>query len=67
MCIRDRYYIGCIEEVAFRRGFINAKALYSLGKTMGKTDYGRYLIAVAEEGLSSSAEKIDHFLNSQSL
>ena len=64
---RQGYYIGCIEEVAFRRGFFNAKALYSLGKTMGKTDYGRYLIAVAEEGLSSSAEKIDHFLNSQSL
>ena len=46
---RQGYYIACIEEIAYRRGFIDVEALRSLGGSMGKTAYGRYLIAVAEE------------------
>ena len=46
---RQGYYIACIEEIAFRRGFIDAAQLASLGKKMEKTAYGKYLIAVAEE------------------
>lgn len=50
---RQGYYIACIEEIAYRRGFIDAEALRSLGRSMGKTAYGRYLIAVAEEAGST--------------
>lgn len=46
---RQGYYIACIEEIAFRRGFIDAAQLASLGRKMEKTAYGKYLLAVAEE------------------
>lgn len=46
---RQGYYIACIEEIAFRRGFIDATQLASLGRRMEKTAYGKYLLAVAEE------------------
>ncbi len=47
---RQGYYIACIEEIAYRRGFIDAERLLDLGRALGKTDYGRYLISVAREG-----------------
>jgi glucose-1-phosphate thymidylyltransferase len=40
--------IGCIEEVAFRRGFINADQLRALGEPLRKSGYGEYLIQVAD-------------------
>ncbi len=45
---RQGYYISCIEEIAFRRGFITAEQLYALGEKLKKTAYGKYLISVAE-------------------
>lgn len=47
---RQGYYIACIEEIAYRRGFIDAERLLELGRALGKTDYGRYLASVAREG-----------------
>lgn len=47
---RQGYYISCIEEIAYRRGFIDACKLREVGETMSKTAYGQYLISVAEEG-----------------
>ncbi|WP_073258452.1 glucose-1-phosphate thymidylyltransferase RfbA [Caldanaerovirga acetigignens] len=44
---RQGFYIGCIEEVAFRMGYIDREQLYKLGKEMEKTDYGRYLMDLA--------------------
>lgn len=46
---RQGYYVSCIEEIAFRRGFINAHQLLKLGESLSKTAYGRYLISVAED------------------
>ncbi|MBL8003259.1 MAG: glucose-1-phosphate thymidylyltransferase RfbA [Flavobacteriales bacterium] len=40
--------IGCIEEVAYRRGFITAEQLKALGEPLRKSGYGEYLIQVAE-------------------
>jgi glucose-1-phosphate thymidylyltransferase len=40
--------IGCIEEIAFRRGFITADQLKALGEPLRKSGYGEYLIQVAE-------------------
>ncbi|MBP6390101.1 MAG: glucose-1-phosphate thymidylyltransferase RfbA [Flavobacteriales bacterium] len=40
--------IGCIEEVAFRRGFIDAARLKVIAEPLRKSGYGEYLIAVAE-------------------
>ncbi len=48
---RQGYYVAAVEEVAYRRGFIGAERLRALGEAMGKTDYGRYLMAIAGEGM----------------
>ncbi len=44
------FYISCIEEIAWRRGFISTQQLRSLGEELGMTDYGKYLVSLAEEG-----------------
>jgi glucose-1-phosphate thymidylyltransferase len=43
------FYISCIEEIAYRRGFISAEQLKSIGEKLKMTDYGKYLISIAEE------------------
>lgn len=48
---RQGYYISCIEEIAFRRGFIDAAQLLKLGESLRKTAYGKYLISVAKDHL----------------
>ena len=45
---RQGFYISCIEEIAWRRGFISTEQLMELGKELDKTEYGQYLIALAE-------------------
>lgn len=46
---RQGYYIGCLEEIAYRRGFIGHDQLYELGEALKKTAYGKYLLNVANE------------------
>ncbi|MBK6087619.1 glucose-1-phosphate thymidylyltransferase RfbA [Ruminococcus difficilis] len=46
---RQGYYVSCIEEIAWRRGFITAEQLLKLGKELQTTDYGKYIISLAEE------------------
>jgi glucose-1-phosphate thymidylyltransferase len=48
---RQGLKIACIEEVAFRMGYIDAERLIAIGKTMAKNDYGRYLLNLAAEGV----------------
>jgi len=45
---RQGLYISCIEEIAFRRGFINREQLLKLAEPLIKTNYGKYLVEVAE-------------------
>lgn len=45
---RQGLYISCIEEIAYKRGFINKEQLLKLAEPLLKTDYGRYLVDVAE-------------------
>lgn len=44
---RQGLYISCIEEIAFKRGFINKEQLLALAEPLMKTDYGKYLVEVA--------------------
>ena len=44
---RQGMYISCIEEIAYRRGFINRDQLLKLADPLLKTDYGKYLVDVA--------------------
>lgn len=46
---RQGFYISCIEEIAWRRGFISTEHLLKLGNELKKTDYGKYIIGLAKE------------------
>ena len=45
---RQGLYISCIEEIAYKRGFITKEQLVELAQPLLKTAYGKYLIEVAE-------------------
>lgn len=44
---RQGLYISCIEEIAYKRGFISREQLISLAEPLMKTDYGKYMVEVA--------------------
>ncbi len=44
---RQGLYISCIEEIAYKRGFIDAEQLKKLAQPLLKTEYGQYLIDIA--------------------
>lgn len=46
---RQGFYISCLEEIAWRRGFITAEELLKLGRDLEMTDYGKYLLSLPEE------------------
>lgn len=43
---RQGFYISCIEEIAWRRGFITKEQLRVLGEELKMTDYGEYLLSL---------------------
>ena len=45
---RQGVYIACIEEIAYRMGYITKEQLVKLAQPMLKTEYGEYLVKVAE-------------------
>ena len=47
---RQGFYVSCIEEIAWRRGFITTEQLAALGEELKMTDYGQYLLTIAREG-----------------
>ena len=44
---RQGLYISCIEEIAYKRGFIDAQQLKKLAEELIKTEYGQYLMDIA--------------------
>ena len=45
---RQGLYISCIEEIAYKRGFIDKEQLIKLAQPLLKTAYGKYLMEIAE-------------------
>lgn len=45
---RQGLRIACIEEIAYRKGFIDCNQLMRLAQNLIQTDYGKYLMAIAD-------------------
>lgn len=54
---RQGFYIACLEEIAYRRGFITAEKLRELGEALNKTAYGQYVLSIANEELGRGGEE----------
>jgi len=52
---RQGLKIGCLEEIAWELGYIDTEQLLRIGKNLGKNDYARYLLNIAEDGLRGKA------------
>jgi len=48
---RQGLYVSCIEEIAYRKGYIDKEQLICLAKPMLETTYGQYMLRVAEEDI----------------
>ena len=48
---RQGFKIACLEEIAFRKGYINKKQLLELAEPLKKNQYGQYLIKIANQGM----------------
>ncbi len=46
---RQGFYISCIEEIAWRRGFITKEQLKAIGNELKMTDYGKYILSIVKE------------------
>lgn len=46
---RQGFYISCLEEIAWRRGFIDDKQLKEVGEELKMTEYGQYILSLLEE------------------
>ena len=54
---RQGLYIACLEEIAYRKKYINKEQLLELAKPFMKTDYGKYLVKIANENLEDTFEE----------
>ena len=45
---RQGFYIACLEEIAWRRGFIDDEQLRKIGRELSMTDYGVYLLSLLD-------------------
>ncbi len=46
---RQGFYISCIEEIAWRRGFISKEQLREIGEGLKMTEYGQYILSLVKE------------------
>lgn len=46
---RQGFYIACLEEIAWRRGFIDDKQLKVIGESLNMTEYGQYILSLLQE------------------
>ncbi len=52
---RQGLKVSCVEEIAYLKGFINKEQLLEIGNTMKNNEYGKYLIDLANEKISTKS------------
>ena len=60
---RQGLYVACLEEIAYKKGYISKEQLLELAKPLMKTEYGQYLVKVSKENnevdrINYSVEKL---------
>lgn len=53
---RQGLYIACLEEIAYRKGYIDKEQLLDLAKPLMKTEYGKYLVKIADEDINDNQD-----------
>lgn len=61
---RQGLYIACLEEIAYRKKYINKEQLLELAKPLMKTEYGKYLVKVSNENLEDKFEETRQLVES---
>lgn len=56
---RQGLKVACIEEIAYRNGYINAEQLYELAKPLAKNQYGEYLLGLLKNPQINIEDDID--------
>jgi glucose-1-phosphate thymidylyltransferase len=46
---RQGFYIACLEEIAWRRGFIDDEQLKAIGESLKMTNYGQYILSLLND------------------
>ncbi|WP_129670211.1 glucose-1-phosphate thymidylyltransferase RfbA [Phytoactinopolyspora endophytica] len=54
---RQGVRIACLEEIALRMGYIDSDQCYRLGQRVANSEYGRYVMAVAQSGFDGGASR----------
>ena len=55
---RQGLYIACLEEIAYRKGYISRKKLLELAQPLMKTEYGQYLVKIGSGKKEESIEPL---------
>lgn len=55
---RQGLYVACIEEIAYRKGYIDREQLCNLSRPLSKTDYGRYVLSLIEDEVNLASEEV---------
>ena len=61
---RQGLYIACLEEIAYRKGYISKEQLLELAKPLMKTDYGKYLVKISNENINEEFGEIRELIES---